>query len=52
MIERQGIGYAPAAREALKSRLLKEGFRPLCWSAAGWSSSVTRARSSTGSGPG
>jgi len=28
MIERQGIGYAPPAREALKTRLLKEGFSP------------------------
>jgi DNA primase len=28
MIERQGIGYAPAGREALKTRLLKEGFSP------------------------
>jgi DNA primase len=26
MIERLGIGYAPAAREGLKTRLLKEGF--------------------------
>jgi DNA primase len=28
MIERQGIGYAPSAREALKARLVKEGFSP------------------------
>ena len=28
MIERQGIGYAPPGREALKTRLLKEGFSP------------------------
>ena len=28
MIERQGIGYAPASREALKNRLLKDGFSP------------------------
>jgi DNA primase len=28
MIERQGIGYAPSSREALKTRLLKEGFTP------------------------
>ena len=28
MIDRQGIGYAPSAREALKARLLKEGFSP------------------------
>lgn len=28
MIERQGIGYAPPAREGLKARLLKEGFSP------------------------
>jgi DNA primase len=28
MIERQGIGYAPPGREALKARLLKEGFSP------------------------
>jgi DNA primase len=27
-IETMGIGYAPAAREALKARLLKEGFTP------------------------
>ena len=28
MIERQGIGYAPSAREALKTRLMKDGFTP------------------------
>ena len=28
MIERLGIGYAPAGREALKARLIKEGFPP------------------------
>jgi DNA primase len=28
MIDRQGIGYAPAAREALKNRLVKDGFTP------------------------
>jgi DNA primase len=28
MIERQGIGYAPSAREALKNHLLKAGFSP------------------------
>ena len=28
MIERQGIGYAPSAREALKTRLMKDGFSP------------------------
>lgn len=28
MIDRQGIGYAPPAREALKTRLLKDGFSP------------------------
>lgn len=28
MIERQGIGYAPPSRDALKNRLLKEGFSP------------------------
>lgn len=28
MIDRQGIGYAPATRDALKKRLMKEGFSP------------------------
>ena len=28
MIERQGIGYAPATRDGLKQRLMKEGFSP------------------------
>jgi DNA primase len=28
MIERQGIGYAPASRDALKSHLVKAGFTP------------------------
>jgi DNA primase len=28
MIDRQGIGYAPSGREALKARLMKDGFTP------------------------
>lgn len=28
MIERQGIGYAPASRDGLKNRLVKDGFSP------------------------
>ena len=28
MIDRQGIGYAPSGREALKTRLMKDGFTP------------------------
>ena len=48
-IELLGIGYAPAARDGLKARLIKEGFSPALLADPDWSFSVTTGRSPTGS---
>ena len=51
-IDKLQLGYAPPGRDALRQRLLKQGFSPDRSSRAAWSAGATMGARSIGSGTG